>query len=126
MLAAMENARILPDSILIDPETSWQLVDFKVFMKSLLMVTKSELSRRTQLMGLVHQVVAITLGVSICTWVFVFTAMMLLAAYIPFFATIMERQVASISSLAAMLMVARSPASAVSSLQPKLKIDLIM
>lgn len=42
--------------------------------------------------------------------------MMLLVPYIPFMAALREHQINGIASLAAMLMVARSPASAVSSL----------
>ena len=59
------------------------------------------------------QVIAITLWITVSTWLFVFCAMMLLVPYIPFLATINQQHVGSIVSLAAMLMVARSPASAV-------------
>ena len=57
--------------------------------------------------------IAITLWITVSTWLFVFCAMMLLVPYIPFLAAINQQHVGSIVSLAAMLMVARSPASAV-------------
>ena len=68
---------------------------------------------------LLLQVISITLWISLCTWVSVFTAMMLLVPYIPFMASLRENQINGIASLAAMLMVARSPASAVSTLLPQ-------
>ncbi len=68
---------------------------------------------------LLLQVISITLWISLCTWVSVFTAMMLLVPYIPFMASLRENQINGIASLAAMLMVARSPASAVSILLPQ-------
>lgn len=63
------------------------------------------------------QVISITLWISLCTWGAVFTAMMLLVPYVPFMAALREHQISGIASLAAMLMVARSPASAVCSLR---------
>jgi len=59
------------------------------------------------------QVISITLWISACTWICVFSVMMLLVPYIPFKAAINRRHVASVASLAGMLMVARSPASAI-------------
>ena len=59
------------------------------------------------------QVVAITLSISAFTFVAVFAAMLLLAPVLPLTRNLTSRQIEGIASLAATLMIARSPASAV-------------
>ncbi|KAK9830422.1 hypothetical protein WJX72_011685 [[Myrmecia] bisecta] len=64
-----------------------------------------------------RQVACITLGIALFTWVYVFAAMMILAPFIPITLHLRQRQVEAIASLAATLMIARSPASAIAVLK---------
>jgi hypothetical protein len=63
------------------------------------------------------QVTAITLGISVATWLAVFTAALLLSPYISATKGMSPLQVAAFCSLCATLMIARSPASAIAVLQ---------
>ena len=64
------------------------------------------------------QVVCITLGISSLSWLFVFMAMIVLMPFIPFMQHRTHQQQQAVASLAGMLAIARSPASAVGGLSP--------
>ena len=66
------------------------------------------------------QVLCITLGVCVATWAFVFVALLLMAPYLPMTAGLTPNQTFGVISLAATLMMARSPASMVIILAPPL------
>ena len=77
------------------------------------------LLRPVQLMGQLSnrytllQVICITLGISLLSWLFVFVAMMMLMPFIPFTQQRTHQQQQAVASLAGTLAIARSPASAV-------------
>ena len=60
-----------------------------------------------------HQVAYITLGICLATWLSVFGVLLLMAPYLPMTAALPRAQAVGVISLAATLMMARSPASMV-------------
>lgn len=65
------------------------------------------------------QVLCITLGICVATWAFVFVALLAMAPYLPMTAGLAPRQTFGVISLAATLMMARSPASMVTHPHPQ-------
>lgn len=70
-----------------------------------------------ELRRLRKQVACITAGISLCSWLLVYTCMRLLAGSIPFMQPLSRGDVAAVCTLAATLAVARSPASAIAVLK---------
>ena len=66
------------------------------------------------------QVLCITLGICVATWAFVFVALLVMAPYLPMTAGLTPNQTFGVISLAATLMMARSPASMVTVLSSPL------
>ena len=71
-----------------------------------------------QVCAVLLQVVCITLGISLLSWLAVFMAMMMLAPFLPFLQHRTHQQQQAVASLAGTLAIARSPASAVNSSFP--------